>query len=185
MNNINQSIPKTDTSLDILEKDEGDSSYVENMKNVYKIAFEMFDKDRSNSIDHNEFKDLMRSLGYDLSDNEIEDLMYEGHKREKMKNEQNHQNVQVNTDVITLSQFLTVMNTWRKERDVAEDYMEAFRVFDFTGSGKVEVETIKTILVQYGEDVTEDDISYMLNDADVDGDGLIDYKNFVRLLLNK
>ena len=47
MNNINQSIPKTDTSLDILEKDEGDSSYVENMKNIYKIAFEMFDKSSS------------------------------------------------------------------------------------------------------------------------------------------
>ena len=27
--------------------------------------------------------------------------------------------------------------------------------------------------------------AYMLNDADVDGDGWIDYKNFVRLLLNK
>ena len=66
MDGVNQSIPKTDTSLEILEKDEGDPSYVENMKNVYKIAFEMFDKDRSNSIDHDEFKDLMRSLGYDL-----------------------------------------------------------------------------------------------------------------------
>ena len=47
MDGVNQSIPKTDTSLEILEKDEGDPSYVENMKNVYKIAFEMFDKSSS------------------------------------------------------------------------------------------------------------------------------------------
>ena len=63
--------------------------------------------------------------------------------------------------------------------------VKAIEKYKLEISGKVEVETIKKILVQYGEDVTEDDISYMLNDADVDGDGWIDYKNFVRLLLNK
>lgn len=182
MTNITQNGPKTETTTDF----ENEPSYVENMKSIYKIAFEMFDKDKSNSIDHDEFRNLMMSLGYDLTDNEIDDLMIEGLKRDKMKNENNHQyNINLNSNVLSLSQFVTIMNTWRKERDVSEDYMEAFRVFDYTGSGKIEASLLEQILIDYGEGVTPDEIRYMLNDADVDGDGMIDYKNFVRLLFNK
>lgn len=183
MTNIAQNVPKTETTAEI----ENELSYVENMKGIYKIAFEMFDKDKSNSIDHDEFRNLMMSLGYDLNDNEIDDLMFEGLKREKMKNENNHQynNNNLNSNVLSLSQFVTIMNTWRKERDVSEDYMEAFRVFDYTGGGKIEASLLEKILIDYGEGVTPDEIKYMLNDADVDGDGMIDYKNFVRLLFNK
>ena len=77
------------------------------------------------------------------------------------------------------------MNLWRQETDVFEEYLEAFRVFDDAGTGIIRKEEIEKILIQYGKDVNKEDIKYMLNDADVNNDGKIDYKNFVILFLNK
>ena len=120
------------------EEDEIEENYVENMKNVYKIAFEMFDTEKTNYLNAEQLTLVMQSLGYDLSKNEIEDMMF-----------------------------------------------SILKVFDDAGTGIIRKEEIEKILIQYGKDVSKEDIKYMLNDADVNNDGKIDYKNFVRLLLNK
>ena len=44
---------------------------------------------------------------------------------------------------------------------------------------------LEKVLYQYGTDISHKEIKYMLNDANVNNDGLIDYRQFVRLLLNK
>ena len=171
LNNIIQS----SSSFENEEEDEIEENYVENMKNVYKIAFEMFDTEKNNYLNAEQLTLVMQSLGYDLSKNEIEDMMFSILKNEKTKN----------YDRINLSQFQKLMNLWRQETDVFEEYLEAFRVFDDAGTGIIRKDEIEKILIQYGKDVSKEDIKYMLNDADVNNDGKIDYKNFVRLLLNK
>ena len=163
----------------------------ENMKNIYRIAFDTFDKDKDGIININECNDVFKSLGYDLSQNEIEDLIFQVHKRENINNNINND---ITTTIITnnnsnnsvtLKQFLAIMNTWKKERDISDEYCEAFRVFDFKGTGRIEIETLKTILYEYLPDISNEEIDYMLNDADVNEDGTIDYRNFINLLLNK
>ena len=166
----------------------------ENMKDIYRIAFDTFDKDKDGIINIDECNDVFKSLGYNLSQNEIEDLIFQARKREKINNKMNNNfvttiitnNININNNItITLKQFLAIMNTWKKERDVAEEYCEAFRVFDFKDTGRIDIETLKTILYEYLPDIPNDDIDYMLNDADVNEDGTIDYRNFINLLLNK
>ena len=171
LNNIIQS----SSSFENEEEDEIEENYVENMKNVYKIAFEMFDTEKNNYLNAEQLTLVMQSLGYDLSKNEIEDMMFSILKNEKTKNYHR----------INLSQFQKLMNLWRQESDVFEEYLEAFRVFDDAGTGIIRKDEIEKILIQYGKDISKEDIKYMLNDADVNNDGKIDYKNFVRLLLNK
>ena len=154
-----------------------DAFYTDNMKNIYKIAFETFDSDKNDQITKHELIELLQSLGYDLTESQVEDMMFEAISKQKVKTD--------NYDTINFSQFQMMMNTWRKQRDVADEFLEAFRIFDYTGGGKVDKDVLEKILKFYAEDLNEEDIEYMLNDANVDGDGKIDYKQFVRLLLNK
>ena len=68
------------------EEDEIEENYDENIKNVYKIAFEMFDTEKTNYLNAEQLTLVMQSLGYDLSKNEIEDMMFSILKNEKTKN---------------------------------------------------------------------------------------------------
>ena len=157
------------------EELETEENYFENMKNIYKIAFEEFDTEKKNYLTAELLMDVMKSLGYDLSKNEIEDMMFSVLKNEKVKK----------YDKINLTQFQKLMNIWRPERDIVDEYIEAFRVFDQTGNGKIPISTLEKVLYQFGTDVTHKEIRFMLNDANVNNDGFIDYRQFVRLLLNK
>ena len=176
INSENQTPKDLNEMIENLEEEiETEENYIENMKNVYKIAFEEFDTEKNNYLSTEQLMDVMKSLGYDLSKNEIEDMMFSVLKKEKVKN----------YDKINLTQFQKLMNVWRPERDIVDEYIEAFRVFDQTGNGKIPISVLEKVLFQYGTDITHKEIKYMLNDANVNNDGLIDYRQFVRLLLNK
>ena len=119
INSENQTPKDLNEMIENLEEEiETEENYIENMKNVYKIAFEQFDTDKKNFLSTEELMDVMKSLGYDLSKNEIEDMMFSVLKNEKVKN----------YDKINLNQFQKLMNIWRPERDIVDEYIEAFRV---------------------------------------------------------
>jgi Ca2+-binding EF-hand superfamily protein len=77
------------------------------------------------------------------------------------------------------------MNKRGKDFEIVEEYIEAFRVFDRDGSGTVNREELRHIMIALGDMVSVEELDVMLRDADVNGDGEIEYKNFVRLMLFK
>ena len=61
---------------------------------------------------------------------------------------------------------------------------EAFRVYDPTGTGFVDVEVLNQIMSRMGYgDMTRDDMEVLIKTADVDGDGKISLEDF-RSMLN-
>ena len=59
-------------------------------------------------------------------------------------------------------------------------------MFDKDGDGHVSANEIRSVMAGvYGEPLTEPEIEEVIKLADVDGDGQIDYKEFVRLVLNQ
>ena len=63
-----------------------------------------------------------------------------------------------------------------------ESFREAFGVFDKDGSGKISRDELRKIVTCYGRmRLSEADADEMLSAADADGDGLIDYEEFVKL----
>jgi hypothetical protein len=67
--------------------------------------------------------------------------------------------------------------------DPAEDEMRtAFRVFDRDGSGSVSNAELRAILQAVGERRSEAELEAMMVAADSDGDGLIDYAEFRKLM---
>jgi calcium-dependent protein kinase len=56
---------------------------------------------------------------------------------------------------------------------------ELFKSIDEDGSGTITVEEMRKAMSQWGHKISEAELGNLMSIADVDGDGLIDYNEFV------
>jgi hypothetical protein len=65
---------------------------------------------------------------------------------------------------------------------VNEKLIEAFKVFDRDGNGFVSAAELRHVMKNLGEKLTDEEVAEMARQADVDGDGRIEYDEFVKML---
>jgi len=65
------------------------------------------------------------------------------------------------------------------EHDLQADVRQAFRMFDRDGSGTVNAQELRHVMMNLGEKLGEDEVDEMMREADVDGDGEINYEGAV------
>ena len=70
-----------------------------------------------------------------------------------------------------------------KDTDTEEELMEAFKVFDKDGNGYITALELSSVMNSLGEKLTEEEVEEMIREADIDGDGQIDYDEFVRMMM--
>ena len=63
-----------------------------------------------------------------------------------------------------------------------EDLIEAFKVFDVDGNGVVQASELHALMTQLGERVSEAEVLEIIAEHDIDGDGMIDYDEFIRMV---
>lgn len=63
-----------------------------------------------------------------------------------------------------------------EDEDSEEEYRAAFRLFDKDGDGSISATEVKAFLINMGENWTEEEIDDMINEADADGNGEVDYE---------
>ena len=63
-----------------------------------------------------------------------------------------------------------------------EDLKRTFDIFDTDGSGKISSTELKEVMSKLGEELNDFQISEMIREADKDGDGEIDFDEFVRMV---
>lgn len=63
-----------------------------------------------------------------------------------------------------------------KDTDSEEEIKEAFKVFDKDGNGYISAAELRHVMTNLGEKLSENEVDEMIREADVDGDGQINYE---------
>ena len=121
-------------------------------------AFNLFDTDHSGSIDYRELKAAMRALGFEVKKEELRKMITDidadgsGH--------------------IEFPEFLEMMT----------GKMGEFKLFDDDSTGKISFKNLKRVAKELGENMTEEELQDMIDQADRDGDGEINPDEFYRIM---
>ena len=83
---------------------------------------------------------------------------------------------------IEFTPFLDLMTLKMAERDPREEMLKAFRLFDEDETGKISFKNLKRVAKELGENMSDDEIQEMIDEADRDGDGEINEDDFVRIM---
>jgi len=131
----------------------------------FKEAFSLFDKDGDGTITTKELGTVMRSLGQNPTEAELQDMINE-----------------VDADgngTIDFPEFLTMMARKMKDTDSEEEIREAFRVFDKDGNGFISAAELRHVMTNLGEKLTDEEVDEMIREADIDGDGQVNYEGML------
>ena len=71
------------------------------------------------------------------------------------------------------------------DSDIEEEIREAFRVFDKEGNGFISTLELSAVLQNIGEVLSEEETDELIAEADIDGDGNINYEEFVAMLFRE
>jgi calmodulin len=136
-----------------------------------KEAFNVFDKDNDGFITIKELATVMRSLGHNPSQDELNELINVYDKD--------------HSGTIDFAEFSELMENKMRETALAEEFMETFKVFDRDGNGLLSGQELKYVMAIVGESLSDQEIDEFIAQADLDGDGLISYEEFVKLMTAK
>ncbi|KAJ7841041.1 calmodulin [Mycena olivaceomarginata] len=127
----------------------------------FKEAFSLFDKDGDGTITTLELGTVMRSLGQNPTEGELQDMINE---------------VDVDGNgTIDFNEFLAMMAKKFQDTDSEEEIRQAFTVFDKDGNGTISVTELQQVMRSLGEKLSDREVEEMIREADTDGDGEINY----------
>lgn len=84
--------------------------------------------------------------------------------------------VSAGNGTIDFPEFLTMMARKMKDTDSEEEIKEAFRVFDKDGNGFISAAELRHVMTNLGEKLTDEEVDEMIREADIDGDGQVNYE---------
>ncbi|KAJ8765432.1 hypothetical protein K2173_013190 [Erythroxylum novogranatense] len=135
----------------------------------FREAFCLFDKDGDGCITVDELATVIRSLDQNPTEEELHDMISE-----------------VDADgngTIEFLEFLDLMAKKMKETDAEEELKEAFKVFDKDQNGYISATELRHVMINLGEKLTDEEVEQMIKEADLDGDGQVNYEEFVKMMM--
>ncbi|XP_061339004.1 calmodulin-2/4-like isoform X1 [Gastrolobium bilobum] len=147
----------------------------------FKESFGLFDKDGDGEhvciflnlltgcITVEELATVIRSLDQNPTEEELQDMISE-----------------VDADgngTIEFDEFLNLMAKKMKDTDAEEELKEAFKVFDKDQNGYISASELRHVMINLGEKLTDEEVEQMIKEADLDGDGQVNYDEFVKMMM--
>jgi centrin-2/centrin-1 len=137
-------------------------------KQEIREAFDQFDTDGSGTIDSKELKVAMRALGFEVSREEIREMI--------------HRTAGSSAGSIDFNQFLELMGQKILQRDPMQEILKAFELFDKDHNGSISLKDLKSATIELGENLTDDELREMIKEADRDLDGEVGRAEFVEVM---
>ncbi|ELK35374.1 Centrin-2, partial [Myotis davidii] len=131
-------------------------------------AFDLFDTDATGAIDVRELKVVMRAMGFEPKKEEIMKMISEIDAE--------------GTEKMNFNDFLTVMTQKMCKKDSKEDILKAFKVFHDDETGTISFDNFKCVSNELGENITDEELKEIIDEADRDGDREVNEEDFLRIM---
>ena len=135
---------------------------------VYKETFDLIDKNKDGEITLDELKIFFKGLKEELTDADLQDMI-------------NEADIEGNGS-ITFDGFVALLNGKLRNDEVQEEIVETFKKFDQDNNGLIGPEDIYNLLHSFNQDITISEAEEMIKNVDIDDDGLVNYKEFVKMI---
>nr|ACO10678.1 Caltractin [Caligus rogercresseyi] len=136
-------------------------------KKDIKEAFDLFDSQGSGKMNAKDLKVAMRALGFEPLKDELKKILG---------------NIDEEEGLISFDCFLQIMTSKMSEKDTRDDIAKAFKLFDEDSSGKITFKNLKATSSELGENMTEEELKEMIQEADKDGDGAVGEEEFLSIM---
>merc|ERR1712000_179693 len=114
-------------------------------KEFFSSVYKLFQREHDGTISSDDLETIMKSQGVNVSDNDIKEFLQEADPDNKGR-----------LEFYNVSSFLVKC---KKQSDIEEDLINAFRVFDKDNSGVITNNDLNTILCELGDNkVKEEDL---------------------------
>ncbi|XP_033728846.1 calmodulin-like [Pecten maximus] len=143
-------------------------SLTDDQRAALQDAFNKFDIDGNGSITAGELGLAMRSIGENPSTREIREIVDAADLNRN--------------GTIEFEEFVEMVAERLKDFDAVSEMKEAFEVFDRDGDGFLDRDDIRKAMSGLGVSLTEPEVTEMMEVADTDKDGRLNYKEFVAML---
>ncbi|KEI38895.1 uncharacterized protein L969DRAFT_50490 [Mixia osmundae IAM 14324] len=132
-----------------------------------KEAFELFDLDKDGMLDYHEVKVAFRALGFDLKKAEVLKLLRDHDENGR--------------SLMSFESFQRITTDKMLTRDPLDEIRRAFQLFDDDKTGKIDIRNLRRVAKEIGENLDDDELTAMIEEFDLDQDGMISEQEFVRL----
>ena len=146
-------------------------SLSEETKTDYKDSFNLFDTNHDGTINSQKIREIMQKFGKNPTEQQLIQII---------------ENVaKPGSDKIRFDDFTDFMEKKNKENDTEIEIINTFQIFAAENNGLIPNEELFHIIRTFGETLTDKEIEDIISEADVDGDGYINYEEFVRMMIAK
>ena len=109
-----------------------------------------------------------RALGFQVKKAEIRRMMQDVDKE--------------SSAVVPFDDFVEMATPKLQSRDTREEIMKVFALFDDDQTGAISFRNLKRVANELGENLTDEELQEMIDEADRDGDGMINEDEFFRVM---
>lgn len=134
---------------------------------LYKMAFDGFDMRHTGQVNKEYLEPLLRSLGFNPMQTEIEDMKLDMGK----------------SQTFDFDSFMLIVSRHSRATDTQMELTDIFRALDKNNSGRIPADFAKKILQNTLNPLNDEEVHEVFQKLTVDEDGTVEYKELVEAML--
>jgi len=137
----------------------------------FQAVFSRFDLENKGTLETKHLGSVLQALEQHVTDAELRDMINDID--------------QDGSGTIDFPEFLTLMARKMQDTDAEEEIKEAYRVFDKNGDGFISAAELRYIITNVGEKLTDEEVEQIIQHAQPNAQGQIDYAKFISHMISK
>lgn len=133
-----------------------------------KEAFNVFDSEQTGGLDARELKAALSALNVKITKDEIRQIYNDFGKDIKER--------------LNQEEFIEIVAPRLPDRHTKDYIRLVFKYFDLDNNEKISIRNLKKIAQEIGENLSDEELKEILEEADRDNDGFIGFDDFYRIM---